>query len=462
MDREQATPTIRVVVAAPFAMIVAIHGRAAEYADEIDFCGATSDASRVLEQVLRLQPEVLLLSEDLGFDDADFFTQLSDAAPATRLVMLVDGDASASRSFADVVVSRDAVADELRAAILTAARRVDAPTAPPAHSGAGDHGGSAEEPPPAAAGFEGDSEQAGAPTSGVAKPPAETEQPTVPASAPPADAHAEAPERLARTVLVFSGKGGVGKSVVATNLATALAVGGSRVALVDLNLQYGDVGVLLHLEGHSTTIDALAGAAAAAQPLDAALVEGAMAVTAEGLRVLLAPRSPEFADLVTAASLGAILTEVGRTHDYLVVDSPAHLEERILGVMEVADQILMVTSSNITAVKDTKMTLRLLQSLGIEPARVAIILNQTRARTAFPAEDIERALRFPLLANLPHEPRMDESLDNGRPLVLSEPRSAFSKQLQLVVDHLGRERAASAVLTPRERPAKWRLRFGPR
>jgi pilus assembly protein CpaE len=178
--------------------------------------------------------------------------------------------------------------------------------------------------------------------------------------------------------------------------------------------------------------------------------------------VLLAPRSPEFADLVSAASLGAILTELGRSHDYLVVDSPAHLEERILGVMEVADQVLLVTSCTIAAVKDAKLTLRLMQSLGIEAGRVAVVLNQTIARIGFAAEDIERALRYPILANLPYEPRMDESIDNGRPLVLSEPRCGFSRQLQQVVDHLGRERDASATHKPTERPVKWRLRFTPR
>jgi MinD-like ATPase involved in chromosome partitioning or flagellar assembly len=144
------------------------------------------------------------------------------------------------------------------------------------------------------------------------------------------------------------------------------------------------------------------------------------------------------------------------------VDTPAHLEERILGVMEAADHVLLITSSSIAAVKDTKMTLRLLQSLGIEPGRVGVIVNHTTAKVGFSTEDIERALRFPLLATLPFEPRMHESIDGGRPLVLSEPRSGFSKQLQLVIAHLARERAAPAGGTPRARPVRWRRRFSPR
>jgi MinD-like ATPase involved in chromosome partitioning or flagellar assembly len=472
MDSEQVRPAIRVAVAAPFPQLVAIHRRAAEYADEIELCGAISDATRVLEQTRRLQPEVLLLSDQLGFDEAEFFARLTAIAPATRLVMLVEGDAGGAR-FADAMVSGDASALELREAIAGAAGRIDADTAPPAHARQGAVGiGDAFPEPDETRWFSEMHDQVPAAASGPASSDDATPASAAAASEPVAPAAAAgsedsaaatkpAEQRYAHTVLVFSGKGGVGKSVVATNLATALAMSGSQVALVDLNLQYGDAGVLLHLESHPTTIEALAAVASAGARLDAQSIDAAMATTPEGLRVLLAPRSPEFADLVTAASLGAILNELARTHDYLVVDSPAHLEERILGVIEMADLILLVTSSNITAVKDTKTTLRLLQSLGIEAERVAVVLNQTRTRGSFAAEDIERSLRFPLLARLPYEPRMDESIDSGRPLVLSEPRSGFSKQLRLVVEHLGRQRAASAGRSPAERPFRWRLRFSP-
>jgi MinD-like ATPase involved in chromosome partitioning or flagellar assembly len=476
MDSEQVRPAIRVAVAAPFPQLVAIHRRAAEYADEIELCGAISDAARVLDQTRRLQPEVLLLSDQLGFDEAEFFAGLNAIAPTTRLVMLIEGDARGG-SFADGLVRGDASALELREAIVGVAGRIDADTAPPAHARQGPPGSDAFAEPDETRWFSEMHDQvpsAPAPAGALEASPDDTalasalaasdpvgQAPGV-GSGEPVATPEPAPQAYARTVLVFSGKGGVGKSVVATNLATALAVAGSRVALVDLNLQYGDAGVLLRLESHPTTIEALAAVASAGARLDTPSIDAAMATTPEGLRVLLAPRSPEFADLVTAASLGAILNEIARTHDYLVVDSPAHLEERILGVIEMADQVLLVTSSNITAVKDTKTTLRLLQSLGIEAERVAVVLNQTGTRVSFAAEDIERALRFPLLATLPYEPRMDESIDSGRPLVLSEPRSGFSKQLRVVVDHLGRERAASAGGSAAQRPVRWRLRFSPR
>jgi MinD-like ATPase involved in chromosome partitioning or flagellar assembly len=464
MDRQQSRPAIRVAVAAPFPEMVRIHESLAEYSDELEVCAMISGADAVLEQARLLQPDVLLLSEGLGANRADTLAQLNAVAPATRLVMLVAGAPHPAPLIADGAVPLGAPAAELRAAIMAVTDRGGPDMAPPAHTrAAGD--------------------ERSAPRSGAGQPPwlsiAPTSEPAAPAAPVPVFAlplgseevsaaraqpqppqlgkQTEQPERAAgRTVLVFSGKGGVGKSVVATNLATALAVRGALVALVDLNLQYGDVGVLLHLEAHPTTIDALAQHGDEVSPSS---LDDALATSAEGVRVLLAPASPESSDLVTASTLEAILNQLSRTYDYVVVDSPPHLEERVVGVMEVADQILLVSSFGITSVKDTKVTLRLLQSLGIEPNRVALVLNQTRPRISFQAEEIERALRFPILSNLPYEARMEECVDSGRPLVVNEPRSSFSRQLALIVDHVGRAQARDSQPKVRRHAAKWRLRL---
>jgi pilus assembly protein CpaE len=398
MDQVQATRAIRVAVAAPFPEILAIHESASEYADELEVCGMISSADAVFDQTRRLQPDVLLLSDGLTFDRPDTLARLSAMAPNTRLVVMLQRDAGGTRVIADGVVRRDASAGELRAAILAAARPTpDQAALEPARSQPG--------------------ASAGALTSGRVN---------------GADPAARAPARI---VLVFSGKGGIGKSVLATNLATALAVDGARVALVDLNLQYGDLGVLLHLEAHPTSIDAVA---ALGPEITTEILDSIMATSEKGVRVLLAPSNPERGDLVTAANLETILTQLSLEHDFVVVDSPAHLEERIIHVMQVADHILLVSSFDITSVKDAKTTLRLLQSLGIERERVALVLNQTRPRISFPAEEIEKSLRFPVLSSLPYEAGMDESVDDGRPLVLSEPRSGYNRQLRLIVAHVGR------------------------
>jgi MinD-like ATPase involved in chromosome partitioning or flagellar assembly len=625
MDQQQAGRTIRVVVAAPFKEIVGIHEKVSEYADELDVCGVVSSAGVVAEQTRVLQPEVLVLSENLGLDPAGASATLAQTAPTTKLVVLVSSRDTLPPGAAAAVLRLDASAGELRAAIMLAAGRLRNQTAPPAHSRAWSSGsepsrwfwedadvdvaappepsteqaepgeptaGSAPAPPAkeasawpppwlqiaseteaaeqadlpappatadpgspsfptfaptaAVAGAAADAAQAPAPdttvtplpaadapaspsprwrgrgkrgaaepvdggaesppieptgVAGAALPPAEAEPeaeaptavPDQPATvaellapvAPAPDALVDAPAAVeapepeeqalieqprkrvrrpgrtkADTVLVFSGKGGVGKSVIATNLAVALSARGVKVALIDLNLQYGDVGVLLHVESHPTSIESLA---QQGEQIDHDYIDEVMATGPEDLRILLAPASPEFADLVTAASLRAILRELSRGFDYVIVDSPAHIEERVLEVMEVADQILVVSSFNITSVKDTKVTLKLLHSLGIERDRIAVVLNQIHPKAGFPREEIETSLRREVLAHLPYDARIDESIDNGRPAVIGEPRSEFIKQLRVVVDFLtpedGPAVAAGGADQVRDRASKRRL-FG--
>ncbi len=428
MKRQNGSTSIRVAVAAPFADMVRIHEGAAEYADELEVCAMISDADAVMAQTRLLQPDVLLLSEELAPDRPDTLARLGAVAPATRLLVLVAGPAGSAAPITDGVVPLDAGPADLRDAIVAAVAAGTQSPAPAAHA-----------PSRAATPVD----------SGPGR-----RDPTE----PPGDGapRTETDAAMARTVLVFSGKGGVGTSVIATNLATMLAVGGARVVVVDLDLQFGDVGLLLHLEGHPVSIDRVAEHAG---EISAPSLDTAMATSAEGVRVLPAPGSPEGSDLVTASSLAAIFDELSRSYDYVVVDSPAQLEERVIAVLEAADHVLLVSSFAVASVKDTRVTLRLLQSLGIEPDRVAVILNQTRPRNGLAAEEIERSLRFPVLCRLPYESRLDDSVDAGRPFVVAEPRSDFARQLRPVVEHLARARRPATADVVGHRTRRWRLRL---
>jgi MinD-like ATPase involved in chromosome partitioning or flagellar assembly len=237
----------------------------------------------------------------------------------------------------------------------------------------------------------------------------------------------------AELTVIFSGKGGVGKSLIATNLAVALAAEGEKAAIVDLDLQFGDVAVMLHAESHPTGIDALA---QQGEQVDPEFIDEVMATGPEGVRALLAPASPEFADLVNTANLRAILRELAKEYDFIVVDTPSHLEERSLEAIEMADQIVVVTSFNFAAIKDTKVTLKLLQSLGVDKDKISVVLNQTRAKVSFQRSEVEESLRFRVLTVLPFEPRLDDFVDEGQQIVTVEPKAEFSKQFRLLVDHI--------------------------
>ena len=130
--------------------------------------------------------------------------------------------------------------------------------------------------------------------------------------------------------MLFSGKGGVGKTLLATNLSVALAVEtDSRVALVDLDLQFGDVGVMLNLD-HSRSITDIV----EFETLEPEMLNDIMANGPNGVRVLLAPISPELADLITLEHVRMVMAELRKTYDYVVVDTSCHLADFNLEVIE--------------------------------------------------------------------------------------------------------------------------------
>ena len=241
-----------------------------------------------------------------------------------------------------------------------------------------------------------------------------------------------APRGRATVVVTFSGKGGTGTSMVATNLAVTLADGaGGRVALVDIDLQFGDAAAMLHVENHLLSIADLA---AHGDDIDAGLLDDVLATGPAEVRILRAPSSPELGETVAAANLRAIMRATAKAHAFVVVDTPSHIDERVLEVFELADRVLLVTSYNLSAVRGTKATLLLLEALGVDPDRVDVVLNHTRPRTNYRREDIEEILGRPSLVDLPYDPRVDPSLDSGTPMVLAQPRSELARRLTALAD----------------------------
>jgi pilus assembly protein CpaE len=246
----------------------------------------------------------------------------------------------------------------------------------------------------------------------------------------------------------------VGKSLLASNLAVALASDTlARVALIDLNLQYGDIAVMLHMEHHTMAIEDLT---QQGDQLESEFLEQVMADGPAETRVLLAPSSPEYADLVSTATVRAIVRELSRSYDYIVVDAAAYLEERVLETIELADVIILLTTFNITSVKNTKITLNLFNQLGVHTDRVALVLNQTRPKVTFTREEIEEILRMRVMAQLPYDPRVDEAVDSGKPFIEMEPRSDLSKQIHAIVQYLqsSQEPDETAEAEPRQRAAR--------
>ncbi|MGH7746847.1 MAG: AAA family ATPase, partial [Candidatus Dormibacteria bacterium] len=196
--------------------------------------------------------------------------------------------------------------------------------------------------------------------------------------------------------------------------------------------------------------------------IDAELVRDTLTKGPGGIRVLLAPSSPEFADLVTADHLGTIMRELRRTFDYIVVDTAPHLGELNLEAIELATRVIVVTALTIPALKDTKLTLRVLETLNIEPDRILLALNRHNAHSEFNREAVERNLRFPIAVQIPHDsPTVSASVNHGAPFVSAHPEAEISRSIGELVSRLVPVEAhAPAVAVPRTADHRRVRRFG--
>ena len=249
-------------------------------------------------------------------------------------------------------------------------------------------------------------------------------------AAEPVEPEAAAPEPPAPPVLrttngevfvLYGGKGGVGKSMIATNLACVLAKEtGARVGLIDLDLQFGDIGVLLNLPQTQSIADLVQNI----DQVDPEFLYDSMMEGPAGIRVLPTAPSPELADLVTPEHVHHILQQSRKVFDFVVVDTSAHMGDITLTALDMASRVLLITALSIPAVKNAKLALRLFETLSIPPEAITLVLNRCEAHTEFNKDSIESHLKFPIAVQLPHDPRtVVNSINRGKPVCNGEPRN---------------------------------------
>jgi len=237
--------------------------------------------------------------------------------------------------------------------------------------------------------------------------------------------------RPGEIILLFSGKGGVGKTLLAINLAVGLASETkARVALVDLDLQFGDVGVMLNLDHSRSITDVVDNS----ENLDGELLNEILATGPAGIRVLLASISPELADLITTEHVHTIMAELRKAYDYVIIDASSHLAEFNLEVIESAQRIVVITALTIPAIKDAKLSLKVLESLSIDPASILLVVNRSDGHSDFNREAIEQNLRHAVSAQIPYDPRVvGEAVNRGQPFVELSPEADISKAVRELV-----------------------------
>jgi pilus assembly protein CpaE len=233
---------------------------------------------------------------------------------------------------------------------------------------------------------------------------------------------------------IFSPKGGSGRTTIATNVAIALKQQtNARVALLDANLQFGDVGVLLNLNPKTRSIVDLADGG---EP-DADLVDSVMIEHSSGVRALLAPPTPEGADLITPAYLKSVIEQLRTMHAYTIVDLPAGINDHSLAVMDMADQIVIMAALEITAIKNLRLFLEVADQLDYERSKLRIVMNRSDATQGIRMGDVEGSIRRPIDGTIVSDGRLAVlAVNRGVPFTISNPESPLSRDVNRLAQTL--------------------------
>jgi pilus assembly protein CpaE len=247
--------------------------------------------------------------------------------------------------------------------------------------------------------------------------------------------------RRGQIITVFGGKGGIGKSTVSTNLGIALAQSGARTCLIDLDLSFGDVAVMLSLVPERTLADAVS----MADTLDAAGVESLISKHESGLHAILAPSEPRTAESVSAdlvAKLFPLLTEL---YDIVLIDTPPAFTEHVLAAMDVSDQIVLITTPEVPSIKNLKLTLQTLDLLGFPADRRKIVLNRADIHLGLSGADVSSMIDTSVQLEVPADRAVPLSINQGVPLVAEKPKHPASRALHALATMLWREEQTISI-----------------
>lgn len=235
-----------------------------------------------------------------------------------------------------------------------------------------------------------------------------------------------------KIVVVYSPKGGTGCTTLAVNLALTLKTEDTRVALVDGNLQFGDVAVFLNEQGKNTVIDL----APRADELDTEIVEEVMVKhSATGLHILAAPSRPEYAEKVSSGQFSKMLEYLTQLYAYVIVDTAPALTDLTLATIDVSDLIILVTTQDIPSIKNSRLFLDLLQSLGVRRERIMFIMNRFDKKVNITPERVADNLKQEVALVIPaDEPTAVKAVNRGVPFVLDNKSQPIARGVQALAD----------------------------
>lgn len=235
-----------------------------------------------------------------------------------------------------------------------------------------------------------------------------------------------------KIISVFSTKGGVGKSTISTNIAIALAQRTEeKVALVDFDLQFGDVSVMLNLYPERTIMELVKDI----QSLDRELIEDYMILHESGLRVLPAPAKPEYADFVTGGNVQRILRTLKETYKYIIVDMAPAFHDVNLAALDLADDIFLITTLDLPTIKNIKSGLHVMKTLNYREDKIKLVLNRYHRNFGISVGDLEKTAEKKISHIVPEDSKtIIDAVNKGKPFVLNNPNCSVTKSIYNISD----------------------------
>ena len=238
--------------------------------------------------------------------------------------------------------------------------------------------------------------------------------------------------QLGKVIVVYSPKGGTGKTTIATNLALALHSEETKTVLIDTNVQFGDVAVFLNEQVKNSILDLTP----RVDELDREFVEEiAVKHNASGLRILAAPQKPELSEDVASEEFSKLLDFLRHVYSYIVIDTASYLSVIVQSALDSSDVIVLLTTQDIPSIKNANLFLLLADSSGIKRERILFIMNQFDKRISISPERVGESLRQEIVTSIPFEEKIvATSINRGVPFILDNKTQPIGKSILTLAD----------------------------